>query len=416
MAPETLSSSAQSVRRLAITKQRLAGELPKKANREDILSVVRGLAYVQWDPVTIVAPSHVISLWSRLGNFSLADLEKLLWEDRTLFEHWTPIASMVLTEDYPIFYSLMKRYPESLTRSWGTLRANAVKLLSKRPELRKSMLRQLKKGPLQISEFKEYVKTKRSEDGWTTGSEVARMVSSLHMSGDAMVVGHEGNQNVWGLSEDFLPEWTKREALSEGEFERQAALRAIRALGTATQREIWYYFVRGRYQNLAGTLKKLLDESAIQRITIEGLDKKDERYIHLGDVPLLESMAGDAWRPRATLIAPFDNLIYGRGRTNLLFGFDYVHEQFLPQAKRRYGTYVLPILWGDRLIGRVDMLMDKKQNRLLVNSAHAEPGAPSGREVGEDIGGAVQRLADFLGAREAVYSSRVPSKWREALR
>jgi uncharacterized protein YcaQ len=109
-----ISTSLESARRLAVTKQHLAGKLPTGSAREAILSVIRDLGYVQWDPISVVAPSHVIALWSRVGNFRLSELDRLLWDEKKLFEHWSHAASIVLTEDYPLFYSMMRRYPESL--------------------------------------------------------------------------------------------------------------------------------------------------------------------------------------------------------------------------------------------------------------------------------------------------------------
>ena len=411
-----MMSSASAVRRLAVTKQHLAGELPARATKEHILSIVRDLAYVQWDPINIVAPSHVVSLWSRLGNFRLADLDRLLWNDKKVFEHWTPIASIVLTEDYPLFYSVMRRYPESLSGSWRAHAVRAKKFLAEHVQLRKKVLNELKKGPLQLNQFEDYVRTKRNADGWTTGSDVSHMLFHLLMSGDVMVVGHQGYQNIWGLSEDFLPDWVEKKELPEEEFERQASQRAIRALGTATPSEINYYFVRGRYQNLKKTLARLQEESAIHLMKVEEFGNRDERYIHDKDVPLLESADSEDWQPRVSLIAPFDNLICGRDRTNRLFGFDYVHEQFLPQEKRKFGTHVLPILWGDKLIGRIDPQMDRKNEKLLINSVHAQPGTPSDKEIPSKIGETIERFAEFLGAKEVVYTAHVPAAWRNSLR
>ncbi len=137
---------------------------------------------------------------------------------------------------------------------------------------------------------------------------------------------------------------------------------------------------------------------------------------HDEDMALLESMDSDEWQPRMSLLAPFDNLICGRERTNRPFGFDYLHEQFLPQSKRKFGTFVHPILWGDRLIGRADLRMDRKNGKLLVNSVHAERGAPGGKEVASTIGETMEDLAEFLGAKQAVYTARVPTAWKNSLR
>jgi len=410
-----LSVSAEAARRLTVTNQHLTGRLPREPTKDKIISIIRDLPYVQWDPVTIVAPSHLISLWSRLGDFDSSRLEDLLWKDRRVFLHWTPIACLVLTEDYPLYASLMGRYPASMA-SWGIQGRRAEQFVASHRELRSRMLGELRKGPLQASQFSGYAQRK-SKDGWSTENEVSTMLYHMHMMGEVMVVGHEGNQNVWGLTEDFLPRWAEREPLDEDEFERQAAQRALRGLGTATPTEIKYYFVCGRYLNLKRAVASLLDESLIHRIIVDGFGKKnEERYVHDRDLSTLESIGTDGWEPRASLIAPFDNLIRGQKRTKAVFGFDYIHEQFLPRERRKFGTYVLPILWGADLIGRADLKMDRKKGVLLVNSVHSEPGAPSDRTVSSSIADRLDDLAEFLGAKAVAYTPRVPEAWKASLR
>src|SRR2546430_5564882 len=85
---------------------------------EAIVSVIRDVGFVQWDPVPVIAPSHHLALWSGVGNLRRADLDKLLWDEKKVFEHWSHAASIVLTEDYPLHLSLMRRYPGSLSKSW----------------------------------------------------------------------------------------------------------------------------------------------------------------------------------------------------------------------------------------------------------------------------------------------------------
>src|SRR3989449_8213471 len=159
-----ITTSLEGARRLTVTKQHLAGKLPTGSTKEAIVSVIRDLGYVQWDPISVVAPSHVLALWSRVPNFRVSDLDRLLWVEKKLFEHWSHAASIVLTEDYPLHYSLMRRYPESLSKSWGGWRAKARTWLARHTDLRKAILRQLKRGPLRLTEFEEYVRTKRGAD------------------------------------------------------------------------------------------------------------------------------------------------------------------------------------------------------------------------------------------------------------
>ena len=117
-----------------------------------------------------------------------------------------------------------------------------------------------------------------------------------------------------------------------------------------------------------------------------------------------------------SLLAPFDNLLGVREWTARLFGFDYVHEIFLPKEKRKFGTNVLPILWGDRFIGRVDPRMDRENEKLVINSIHAEQGAPGDKEVALKIRETIENLAEFLGAKEVEYTASVPKPWRNSLR
>jgi uncharacterized protein len=375
---------------------------------------VRDLCYVQWDPIDAVAPSHVISFWSRLGDYRVFDLDRLLWDEKRLFLHWYP-ASFGLTSDYPLYLFMMKRFPESLSKSWGGQKRRAEKFLAEHKPLRAKILAELKKrGPLLIRQFQDHVPAK-SPDLWTSGGKVANMVYYLTLKGEVMVVGHSGNQNIWGLAEKFLPDWVDRKELSEDEFERQAAQRALRALGIATPREIHIYFPRGRYLHLDRTLEHLEEESKIHRVQVEGIGDKHPRYVHDSDIRLMESIEAGSWEPRMTILAPFDNMICLRSWTNRLFGFDYVHENFLPESKRKFGTFVHPILWGDTFIGRVDMRLDKKNHRLDVISVHAERNAPAAKEVGSMVGETVGDFASFLGARDVAYSDRVPAPWKSRL-
>src|SRR5437879_13801798 len=184
MSETAISTSLESARRLAGTKQHLSGKLPTGSASEAILSVTRDLGYVQLDPTTTVAPSHVLVLWSRVGNFRLSDLDKLLWDEKKVFEHWSHAASIVLTEDYPLHLSLMRRYPGSLSKSWGGWRDRARKFLAQHSELRKKILRELKRGPLQLNEFRDYAEGKRSANGWGFVSDLSTMILHRQVKGE----------------------------------------------------------------------------------------------------------------------------------------------------------------------------------------------------------------------------------------
>jgi len=416
MGRDPIKTSLDSARRLVVVKQHLADEHPARVTTDSIVDLVRDLGYVQWDPISVVAPSHLLSIRSRLGNFSPQLLERLLWDEKRVFEHWTPIASLVLTEDYPLYYSLMRRYPVSMSRSWGIQGTRAATFLKKNAKLKQRVLRDLRKGPRTLGEFSDHGSTKRDDGEWAPSSDVSHMLFHLSMTGDVMVVGHAGSQNLWGLSKDFLPSWAKREMLSRVKFEEASAERSIQAQGIATARETLFYFVRGRYETLDRTLQRLEDSGRIHRVIVEGLDDRKTRYIHRQDLPLLESLErGENWEPRVSLLPPFDNLVGNQDRLRRLFGFDYIREQFFPPEKRRFGFYVLPILRGESFVGRVDPRFDRATETLVVNSVHSEAGAAKDRSLGVEVREAITDLAKFVGATRVKYTSKVPDTWRSAL-
>jgi uncharacterized protein YcaQ len=402
-------------RRLAVTRQHLAGQRAP-ANSEGILQIVRDLGCLQLDPISVVARSHRLVLWSRLGAYDPAHLDALLWRERKLFEYWAHCASIVLTEDYPLHRAFMRNYAAD-DSAWSR---RVRKWLKENDALRRAILARLRReGPLPARAFEGAKARDWVSTGWTSGRNVSRMFDFLWLSGAVMVAGRAGTlrEKVWDLSARVLPDWTPREKLSEREIVRRAAQRSLRALGVATPRQIEQHFIRGRYPNLARVLADLEKEKRIERVQIveDGNAWKGGWYIHADDVALLEKIAAGDWAPRTTLLSPFDNLICDRKRTQLLFEFDYAMEIYTPKPKRKFGYYVLPILDGDQLIGRIDPVMDRARGVLTINAIYAERVAPKTKQTTRAIADAVARLAEFLGAQQIVYPRRLPRGW-EGLR
>lgn len=406
-----LTISPATARRLAITRQRLAGPRPA-AGRDGVLEVARDLRALQLDPISVVARSHTLVLWSRLGAYDPADLDALLYRDRHLFEYWAHCASLVLTEDYPIHRLLMRERLtgesawEARSREW--LAANAALVNHVRDRLRAE-------GPLQLNAFEDRAVQSWESTGWTSGRNVARVIDHLWLRGELVVVGRNGIHRLWGLADDHLPPWTPRDEWETHQVVRQAAQHALRALGVAKPAHIGNHFTRGRYPGLAATLAELEAGGTIARVRIgDGSGPfSGVWYAHSADLPLLEQLErGDGWHPRTTLLSPFDNLICDRKRTQALFGFDFTMEIYVPKEKRRWGYYVLPILHGDRLIGRIDPAVDRAKGVLHLHAIHAEPDAPRTRAAGRAVAAAIGRLATFVGAREVTYAATGPAEWR----
>jgi uncharacterized protein YcaQ len=401
-------------RRLAITKQRLAGPRPSH-DAHGIMEVMRDLGCLQLDPTSIVGRSHRLVLWSRLGPYDPAHLDALLWKERQLFEYWAHAASIVLTEDYPIHNLRMRRYPAGNSvyarriRAW--MQANHA--------LGKHVLAELdRRGPMLSKQFADKAVKSWRSSGWTGGRNVDRMLAFLWNQGKLMVAGRRGGQKLWNLAERCLPEWTPQQTLSEQEVVRRAAQKSLRALGVARTKEIELHYTSGRYPGLDDVLNDLEAEGRIARVQVNDAERGQARpwYIHADDLPLLDRLTDGEWEPRTTLLSPFDNLICDRRRTEGLFGFRFRLEIYVPKPKRQYGYFVMPILHGDRLIGRIDPAMDRKRAQLRINAIHAEPNAPMTKVAARAVAHAIEELGRFLGAKEIVYSKRVPTGWKEILR
>jgi uncharacterized protein len=392
-------------RRLAVHAQRLDGPAPRaRPGRDEILDTARALRCLQIDPTSAVARSHQIVLFSRLGPFDQEILDKLVYEERALFEYWAHEASLVLAEDLPLHRYEMRTWP----RGDGVGRRRMRQWWDMNEEFRAYILDRLEQdGPLAVREFEDRSLAPWLSSGWTDQRNVSRMLDFMWVRGRVGIGGRDGAQRLWDLMERCLPPDPPAEELDEAEVTRRATLLALKALGVARRPHINAHFTRGRYPTLPQTLTDLHQEGVIERVDIEGL--KGEWWVRADDVETLQSMNGD-WRGRSALLSPFDNLLCDRARTEELFGFSHRLEIYTPQAKRRWGYFVLPILRDDRLIGRADLRIDRRAQRLIAPAIHREDGAPKGKAVAKQVRRELERLATWQGARD-IEISVAPAAW-----
>jgi uncharacterized protein YcaQ len=395
-----LTLTPDEARRLSVAAQRLEAP-PVAPSRAMMLDTIRQITCVQLDPINAVARSPLLVLYSRLGpGYNTADLEGLLWEDRALFEYWAHAASIVLADDFPLFQRRMQRQDRSNSavsrRYWQWYAGNAA--------FRQYILDEMRtRGPLFANELEDRAEVTWDSSGWSSNRSVTMMIERLWLDGEVTVTRRDGDgfglKKQWGLMEHQLPAWTDHVPWTEERVVRQAVERALPALGAGRLRDIRNYFTRGEYPALAKALAGLRADGRILEAAVG--DWPGPWYLHVDTLPLLERLRGGGWRPQTVLLSPFDNLIADRDRTELLFDFFYRIEIYVPAAKRQYGYYVMPILHGDRLIGRVDSKMDRAANVLIVNAIHMEPGHALTGDTGAAVEAAIGDLAQFLGADTA---------------
>jgi uncharacterized protein YcaQ len=257
--------------------------------------------------------------------------------------------------------------------------------------------------------------------GWTNTRNVSTMLGLMWEEGDITVTRRQGAgfglKKQWGLLEQHMPNWKDVPEISQEEVVRRAAQKSLKALGVATEKQIQNHYIRGGYPELAKVLEQLRREGRVVRAVIEENGEKwaDDLYIHVDSLRDLDDVQGEGWQRRTTLLSPFDNLIADRDRTEWLFDFYYRSEIYTPKAKRKYGYYVLPVLSGDRLIGRIDPKMDRKTKTLHVYAVHREEDGPDSLETANEIAGSVAQLGHFLGAERIQYGETIPANWARAI-
>jgi uncharacterized protein YcaQ len=300
-------------RRIAVRSQLLDG------SATSVLDTVRRLGFLQMDPITSIATPQTLVLWSRLGTYDTAELDRLLWQDKKLFE-WGAFIWPI--EDFPLIRARMRR-----RRGSAMYERRGTEFLQTNARFKRHLLRELEQhGPLLSREIEADLMVSRDPHDWWGSRKVTLMLELLEGRGIVAVVGRRGKQRVWDLAERWYPE---AENISWPEARRVLEEKRFRALGVRFDRGEWH-------------------------VHPDALD---------GKVPA-----------RTTFLSPFDRLIHDRDRAEALFGFHYRLEMYVPKAKREYGYYVLPILRGDRLVGRIDPVFDRKASVLRINSVHWEPG------------------------------------------
>jgi uncharacterized protein YcaQ len=322
--------SLPQARRIAIRAQALDGNCSK-----DLLGLVSRLGFLQMDPVATIAPPQHLVPYSRLGSFEVAELDRLIWEERTLLE-WNAFIWPI--EDLPLLRAQMHRIRTTVDgRRRDFLDANA--------RLRRGVLRELEQnGPLLSRELNVDQLPKTAPHRWWGTSQVRPMLELLQAHGEIAVTGRVGNQRLWDVAERVYPQ---TEAIPWREARRLIEEKRHRALGVWLQRGQW------------------------------------RAYPGISDDPVPN---------RIVFLSPFDRLIHDRSRAEALFGFRYRLEMYVPKAKRRYGYYVLPILCGERIIGRIDVERGGTPDGLRVNGIWWEDGVtPISLEP------ALKQLAAFVG-------------------
>lgn len=378
-------------RQFLLLKHGLLGEY-QFTGKQGVLDFVRQVGCIQFDPIDVCGKNAELVLQSRIKGFNKNMLDELLYQDRFLIDYPDKNLAIMPVEDWPYFERYRqaarqhaKRYPEmeALTEQvWVHIQ---------------------KHGALSSDDLKlDGNFSWQSAIHWSGGNNTSRSVLEQMYSTGALIIHHKkGTRKYYDIAGKYIhpsllnaPEPLKDEL----EHHKWRVLRRIGAVGLLWNRasDAWLNIWGLKAEQRNEVFRQLLDEARIVAIAVEQL--KDTLYCRTEDLPLIEAVLQNPEpKFRCELIAPLDNLIWDRRLINQLFGFDYTWEIYTPASKRKFGYYVLPLLYGDSLIGRAEVIAERKSGTLVVKNIWYENGIRLTKQLRTALNRCFQRFALFNG-------------------
>lgn len=356
------------------------------------------LGSIQFDPIAPVGCNHDLVLQARLPGYRIGDWQKIAYEDRLVYDGWDKQASLVPFEGWPW---------RRLYYSW--YRNGRRRIFDEHPEAVEAILKELaERGPLMPKECEFQGRREDLKDTWYGASVTKQVLRALWHSGQIMTAGRKRGQHVYDLTERVVPlhlyhqpELTEAEAIRRLLVERH---RAVGLLRPNAPYEVWSYQLYAGPRKAA--IQGLVDEGELVPVDVEGLTThaSPEFLKHL-DAPVPQ--------PRVVFVAPLDQFVWDRGMVGHIFNFDYIWEIYVPEAKRRWGYYVLPVLYGDALVARVEFW--SRKGVLEIRNWHWEAQDPSPSFL-EALEPALRDFMAYSSSQELQVGPNVDAKTRTILR
>lgn len=381
----------QQARQFMLLKHGLLGEY-KFIGKQGILDFIHQAGCIQYDPIDVCGKNAELVLQSRIKGFTKEMLYELLYEERRLIDYPDKNLSIIPVENWPYFERYRqaarqhaKRYPE-MTALTEQARDHLLRL-----------------GPLSSDDVKlDGDFTWRSAIHWSGGHNTSRSVlEQMYSSGELIIHHKKGTRKYYDITEKHIPtEWlnTPEPLTDELEHQKWRILRRIGAVGLLWNRasDAWLHIWGLKANERNEAFRQLLSDANILAVTVEHI--KDVLYCRSEDLPLIEAVLRNP-KPqyRCELIAPLDCFIWDRKLINQLFGFDYTWEIYTPAAKRKFGYYVLPLLYGESFIGRVEAVAERKTRSLVIKNIWFEDGVKPSKSLRKALDDCIKRFAAFNG-------------------
>ncbi|MBA3971009.1 MAG: winged helix-turn-helix domain-containing protein [Bacteroidetes bacterium] len=361
------------------------------------LRAINHLSYIQIDTLSVAARAHHHTLWSRVGNYEERYLNELLEKDRSIFEYWSHAASYLPMSDYR--YSLpRKRSYEEGKSHW----------FDQDKKMNKFVLDRIKaEGPLQSKDFESI---SNGPGNWYEWKPAKKALEQLFMEGKLMVKRRQGFQKVYDLTERVVAANVDTSLPTEKQYAEYLIGRAVQANGVVEEKEI-SYLRKGLKTTVNTALKKMLKDGTFIEVGIEG----DPGNMYVTTDKQMKALQDLKTEKQIHILSPFDNMIIQRKRIKRFFDFDYVIECYLPEAKRKFGYFCLPILYDDRFVARFDPKADRASKVFYIKSMHFEKGFKPDENFNNFFAQKLKAYATFTGC-DKIEIEKADKVWKKEIK
>ncbi|WP_416896854.1 MAG: winged helix-turn-helix domain-containing protein [Minwuia sp.] len=386
---------ADAARRILLDRQQLSRDPGRRIEVDELRDVIRRMGFVQVDSVNTVERAHHMILHARSQSYRPKMLERLVEKDRALFENWTHDASVIPTEFYPYWKHRFARHAEKLTERWRKWRREGFEELF--DDMRGHVT---ENGPTRA---RELAPEEKQEAGWWNWHPSKTALEFLWRTGELAVCHREGFEKFYDLSHRVIPPDHHDAEVGHDAFIDWCCRGALDRLGIATPGELaafWGLISPAEAKQWAET-----EGLSLPRVNVRAIDGSRPR-VALADPAVLEHDARGIDLPsRIRVLSPFDPVLRDRKRAERLFGFDYRIEIFVPEAKRKYGYYVFPLLEDDRFVGRIDMKRTAPGGPLHVRKLWWEPGVRRSKGRLQRLESELERIRRFAGCSDVTWAA-----------
>lgn len=398
----TLHLTNQEARRFMLAHQ---GIWPprKLKGKAGILELINRLGCIQYDTINIVGRNADLVLHSRISKYTPNLLRELLYEDRQLIDGWDKVASIYSIHNWPFF-----------KRQRDHMQAYHVRRSKEAWELGPKILGTIReRGPLSSLDFKD---NKKTDWFWSPTSLSRAAMELLHAWGKLGVHHKVNTRRVFDLIENLVPAEIlsqKEPNKTDQEYQDWHVLRRVGSMGLASPSagEHWQGIRGAKSPERKAALRRLVDEGKVTAVSVEGVENQT-LFICSSDLDTLnEIKTKRAPKAQAAFIAPLDNLIWHRKLIKGLFNFEYAWEVYKPKDKRKYGYYVLPVLYGDRFVARFDPAFDKKKRILTITNWWWEEGIKPDNAMMKAVSRCMQTFVKYLDAERIEFGEAISTEF-----